>query len=64
MLRVSIGAGVLTPACPSPEDSLHVTHDGAVARVHPEVPPRLGERLFISGSPLILNHNLLAIPIH
>lgn len=38
MLKGSEGAGVLTPACPNPEDSLHVTQDGAVGGDHPEVP--------------------------
>lgn len=38
MLEVSEGGGILTLACPSPEDSLHVTHDGAAGGDRPEVP--------------------------
>lgn len=60
MLKVSVGAGILTPACPSPEDSVShmiVQLEGIALRF-----PGNGERAVVSGSPLVPKHTPLQFP--
>lgn len=60
MLKVSVGAGILTPACPSLEDSVShvmVQLEGITLQF-----PENGERVVVSGYPLVPNHTLLQFP--
>lgn len=61
MLKVSVGAGILTPAYPSPEDS--VSHVMVQLEEITLRFPENGERVVVSGSPLVPNHTLLQFPL-